>query len=64
MEKKLRQLFDYQKYAGNTALQGIIDSVHARYTVRELNLEEMTWVSAAGTADTDVVKADSKNKWH
>ena len=51
MERKLRQLFNYQVFAGSTALQGVIDSVHARYTARELNLEDMEWVSAAGTAE-------------
>ena len=60
MEKTMRQLFDYQKFAGNTALQGVIDSVHARYATRELNLEEMTWVSAAGSVDLDSLKADSR----
>ena len=38
MEKKLKQLFDYQKFAGNRELQQVIDSVHARYAVRELDL--------------------------
>ncbi len=61
MERKLRQLFDYQVYAGNAALQGVIDSVHARYTARELNLEDMTWVSAAGTAETpNPMKPDAR----
>ncbi len=62
MEKTMRQLFDYQKFAGNTALQGVIDSVHARYATRELNLEEMIWVSAAGTPDLDSRKKDSWNR--
>ena len=60
MEKTMRQLFDYQKFAGNTALQGVIDSVHARSATRELNLEEMAWVSAAGSVDLDSLKADSR----
>ena len=49
MESKLKTLFDYQKFEGNAALQQVIDSVHARYASRELNLEEMEWVNAAGT---------------
>ena len=52
-EKKLSALFDFQRYSGNAALQGVIDSVHARYAsagrrVRELSFEEMDVVFAAG----------------
>lgn len=49
MERKLKNLFDYQKFEGNPALQSVIDSVHSRYPVRELNMDEMEWVNAAGT---------------
>ena len=48
MERTLKTLFDFQKYEGNPALQSVIDSVHSRYSSRELNLDEMEWVSAAG----------------
>ena len=51
MENKLKALFDYQKFERNPALQQVIDSVHARYASRELNLDEMEWVNAAGTPD-------------
>ena len=51
MEKTLKSLFDFQKFEGNPALQQVIDSVHARYAVRELPLDEMDWVAAAGTPD-------------
>ena len=50
-EKKLAALFEYQKYEGNAALQGVIDSVRARYASaasRELSMEEMDVVYAAG----------------
>ena len=52
-EKKLSALFDFQRYSGNAELQGVIDSVHARYAsagrqVRELSFEEMDVVFAAG----------------
>ena len=57
MEKKLRQLFDYQKFAGNRELQSVIDSVHAKYAKRELNFDEMEVVSAAG-----VPQLPNKNK--
>ena len=55
MENKLKALFDFQKFEGNADLQQVIDSVHARYAVsgnasgkRELNLDELEWVNAAG----------------
>ena len=48
MDKKLRTLFDYQRFAGNKDLQKVIDAVHAKYQVRELNLDELEMVSAAG----------------
>ena len=50
MENKLKALFDYQKFEGNAALQSVIDSVHARYAARELSLDEMEFVNAAGQA--------------
>ena len=48
MEKKLRQLFDFQKFAGDPSLQSVIDDVHSRYQTRELSMDEMEFVSAAG----------------
>ncbi len=51
MGDKLTALFDFQKFEGNAELQRVIDSVHARYAVRELSIDEMEWVNAAGTPD-------------
>ena len=48
MEKKLKQLFDFQKFAGNADLQSVIDSVHSRYETKELNMDEMDMIFAAG----------------
>jgi hypothetical protein len=48
MERKLRGLFDYQKFEGNTSLQSVINSVHSRYGTRELSFEDMEHISAAG----------------
>ena len=59
MERKLRGLFDYQKFEGNPALQGVIDSVHSRYQTRELNLDDLEQVFAAGTP---VPPAQDNNK--
>ncbi len=60
MEKRLKQLFDYQKFEGNSDLQLIIDSVHARYGVKELSMDEMEFVSAAGTPDALKKKEQEK----
>ena len=55
MENKLKALFDFQKFEGNADLQQVIDSVHSRYSAsgnrsgrRELSLDDMEWVNAAG----------------
>lgn len=59
MENRLKSLFDYQKFEQNPALQDIIDSVHARYARRELDLDEMEMVNAAGQP---VVMIDRKKE--
>ncbi len=48
MENRLKKLFDYQKFEQNSALQDVIDSVHARYAKRELDFDQMETVYAAG----------------
>ena len=53
MENRLKRLFDYQDFEGNDALQAVIDSVHQRYTIREVSLDEMDLVWAAGNPDPD-----------
>ncbi len=58
MENLLKSIFDYQKFEGNKALQSVIDSVHARYAVKELNLDELEFVSAAGIIEKDPRKED------
>ena len=54
MEKKLRALFDFQKYEQNEDLQKVIDRVHARYSgrARMLSDDEADLVAAAGMPDT------------
>lgn len=51
MERKLSRLFDFQKFEQNESLQQVIDAVHARYQTRELSLDEMEWLSAAGNPE-------------
>ena len=60
MENLLKRLFDFQKFDGNEELQSVIDSVHARYATRELDLDEMEFVSAAGIPDADPKKKDQR----
>ena len=52
METVLTGLFDFQKFEGNRALQQVINNVHTRYAVRELDLDEMMFVAAAGMPDS------------
>ena len=52
MENKLKKLFDFQRFEGNASLQSVIDEVHSRYAVRELDTEDMEWVNAAGSSDS------------
>ena len=59
MERKLRALFDYQKFEQNKDLQKVIDRVHARYrssTARMLDDDEADMVAAAGLPDTAMKK--------
>ena len=64
MESKLKKLFDFQKFEGNSDLQSVIDSVHSRYSssARELSLDEMSWVNAAGQPEMNLVKKDTEKK--
>ena len=48
METVLTTLFDYQKFEDNPALRSIINATHSRYDMRELNLDEMDCIAAAG----------------
>ena len=61
MEKKLFRLFDYQKFEENKDLQQIIDTAHARTRARELTLDDMEWVNAAGEP-TPPVKNEEKDR--
>lgn len=49
MDNRLKQLFGYQHLAENRELQQVIDSVHAKYAMRELSLDEMEMVAAAAS---------------
>lgn len=51
MERVLSKLFDFQKFEENADLQREIDAVHDRYAVRELSMDEMEMLAAAGAPD-------------
>ena len=60
MEKRLQQLFDFQRFEQNSDLAKVIDSVHARYSRRQLSLEELDYVNAAGSAQYAPPKKDQE----
>lgn len=64
MERKLKALFDFQKYEQNADLQKIIDQVHARYNSRAQLLEDddVEFVNAAGVQDTGMKEKSLLNK--
>ena len=51
MEQTLTYLFDYQRFEGSRTLEEVIDEVHARYAFRELSLEDMEMIAAAGVPE-------------
>ena len=66
MDKILKSLFDFQRFAGESALQSIITSMEERYPANEeksprtaLTAEEMDQISAAGNAYLQM----EKDKW-
>jgi len=48
MEKLLTELFDFQKFEKEPALQSVIGEVDARYFCAELSDGELDMLSAAG----------------
>lgn len=62
MEKILTGCFEYQKFEKNPELQAVIDSVHARWSARELNLDEMECVAAAGNPEPRQARKKPENK--
>ena len=62
MENKLKQLVGYQRFEGNRDLQQVIDSVHAKYAMRELAMDELEMVNAAGIPDLPDRQKDGEKK--
>ena len=49
MEQTLKQLLDYQRFAGNRRLGAILADAESRYATA-LSDDDLEWVSAAGEA--------------
>ena len=63
MEKRLRRLFDYQKFEQNAELQSVVDAVHARYSsARMLSDEEADQVNAAGSPEMAFLRNKNPQK--
>ena len=56
IEKKLTELFDFQRFENDTALQEIIDEVEGRYV--EMSDDELEMLSAAGDPYTRLLDHD------
>ena len=62
MERRLTKLFDYQRFENNPELQKMIDSAHARSATRELSLEDLSFVAAAGIPASAQAKRPDKHR--
>ncbi len=59
MEKKLRSLFDYQRFENNKGLERLIRDTESRYS-KALNDDDLFSVNAAGTVDEGDKKKDEE----
>ncbi len=62
MENLLKRLFDYQRYEENAALAAVINEVHGRYALREMEMEDLQYVSAAGVTNVKSEKQKDSGK--
>ncbi len=62
MEEMLGSLFALQRFTENRELQDVIDSVHARYARRELSMDDLDYVSAAGVQHPVINKYGTESK--
>ena len=61
-EKLLTELFDYQCFESNSALQSVIDETEERYFGRELSDDVLNTLSAAGDPYTRITDFKKRNK--
>ena len=62
MENLLRGLFDRQSFAPDARLQAVIDDVQERYFPKELSMNELGKIYAAGKPEIDR-REDNGKKW-
>ena len=55
MEKKLRQMMDYQRFENNPALSKIISDAESRFAAMELSDDDLSFVNAAGGVDNNTL---------
>ena len=48
----LTRLFDYQQFERNSSLNRVISTVHERYSAKELSLDDLDLIAAAGSVDS------------
>lgn len=48
----LTRLFDYQQFERNSNLSRVISTVHERYSAKELSLDDLDLIAAAGSVDS------------
>ena len=58
MEKKLKKLFDFQRFEQNERLEKLIRETESRYA-KELSDDDLSLVNAAGEINPGKVEADS-----
>jgi len=51
MERRLKNLFDYQRFENNPRLARLIDETEQRYVITAIDDEDLELVSAAGVTD-------------
>lgn len=59
MEKKLRSLFEFQRFEGNRELQSLIEETEKR-SAQALSDDDLWMVNAAGVPDLPIFKSEEQ----
>ena len=62
MERKLKKLFDFQRFEKNPRLQCVINRVDESYAAAELSDYELSMLSAAGDANLHAAEFCERGK--
>ena len=65
VKKLLTNLFEFQRFCRNPALQSVIDEVNAAYPDEEVDGDALYWIAAAGNPDalSDDLEAKDWDTW-